>query len=417
MKAVLTFKAPTKAINGDELTTLSKIEILKEGNIILTENEVEKGKEYSFTVDGVQGMNHYNVIVYDEQGRGRDAEKSVFIGTDIPQHVQNLIASWDDENDQAALLTWDAPAETGANGGFINPEELTYNYGTYLFGSIIDMATGIKETSYLMTTAGLTKQTYTQGYICAVSAGGKGAYTPFGIMLGTPLAFPFAESFTQGNVSTETWSVATVGGDDAWGMYQNGGSLDAQDEDNGYAMLVNKKAEADDSRLESPIINITGQDKLTLEFYLHTEDAELTVETTVNGTIYEAASEALRSDGSNEWTKVSLPLDQLAGNKRIQLGFRGKTEKAGARIAIDNITLTSGSTGIADNTADNSSIYSEGRNIILTGLKGVQVTVYSLDGKTITNASLHTDYEVIPMQHAGCYLVHTEKGVTKVLVK
>ena len=92
-----------------------------------------------------------------------------------------------------------------------------------------------------MTTAGLTKQTYTQGYICAVSAGGKGAYTPFGIMLGTPLAFPFAESFTQGNVSTETWSVATVGGDDAWGMYQNGGSLDAQDEDNGYAMLVNKK--------------------------------------------------------------------------------------------------------------------------------------------------------------------------------
>ncbi len=170
-------------------------------------------------------------------------------------------------------------------------------------------------------------------------------------------------------------------------------------------------------RLESPIINIAGQDKLTLEFYLHTENAELTVETTVNGTIYEAASEALRSDGSNEWTKVSLPLDQLAGNKRIQLGFRGKTEKAGARIAIDNITLTSGSTGIADNTADNSSIYSEGRNIILTGLKGVQVTVYSLDGKTITNASLHTDYEVIPMQHAGCYLVHTEKGVTKVLVK
>lgn len=417
LKAVLTFKAPTKAINGDELTTLSKIEILKEGNVILTENEVEKGKEYSFTVDGVQGMNHYNVIVYDEQGRGRDAEKSVFIGTDIPQHVQNLIASWDDENDQAALLTWDAPAETGANGGFINPEELTYNYGTYLFGSIIDMATGIKETSYLMTTAGLTKQTYTQGYICAVSAGGKGAYTPFGIMLGTPLAFPFAESFAQGNVSTETWSVATVGGDDTWGMYQNGGSLDAQDEDNGYAMLVNKKAEADDSRLESPIINIAGQDKLTLEFYLHTEDAELTVETTVNGTIYEAASEALRSDGSNEWTKVSLPLDQLAGNKRIQLGFRGKTEKAGARIAIDNITLTSGSTGIADNTADNSSIYSEGRNIILTGLNGVQVTVYSLDGKTITNASLHTDYEVIPMQHAGCYLVHTEKGVTKVLVK
>ena len=377
----------------------------------------EAGTTRLCTVDGVQGMNHYNVIVYDEQGRGRDAEKSVFIGTDIPQHVQNLIASWDDENDQAALLTWNAPAETGANGGFINPEELTYNYGTYLFGSIIDMATGIKETSYLMTTAGLTKQTYTQGYICAVSAGGKGAYTPFGIMLGTPLAFPFAESFTQGNVSTETWSVATVGGDDAWGMYQNGGSLDAQDEDNGYAMLVNKKAEADDSRLESPIINIAGQDKLTLEFYLYTEDAELTVETTVNGTIYEAVSEALQSDGSNEWTKVSLPLDQLAGNKRIQLGFRGKTEKAGARIAIDNITLTSGSTGIADETADNSSIYSEGRNIILTGLNGVQVTVYSLDGKTITNASLHTDYEVIPMQHAGCYLVHTEKGVTKVLVK
>ena len=155
----------------------------------------------------------------------------------------------------------------------------------------------------------------------------------------------------------------------------------------------------------------------TNSHYLHTENAELTVETTVNGTIYEAASEALQSNGSNEWTKVSLPLDQLAGNKRIQLGFRGKTEKAGARIAIDNITLTSGSTGIADETADNSLIYSEGRNIILTGLNGVQVTVYSLDGKTITSASLHTDYKVIPMQHAGCYLVHTEKGVTKVLVK
>ena len=354
MKAVLTFKAPTKAINGDELTTLSKIEILKEGNVILTENEVEKGKEYSFTVDGVQGMNHYNVIVYDEQGRGRDAEKSVFIGTDIPQHVQNLIASWDDEKtDQAALLTWDAPGGNRSQRRVHQSRRTDLQLRNIPFGSIIDMATGSKKPLYLMTTAGLTKQTYTQGYICAVSAGGKGAYTPFGIMLGTPLAFPFAESFAQGNVSTETWSVATVGGDDTWGMYQNGGSLDAQDEDNGYAMLVNKKAEADDSRLESPIINIAGQDKLTLEFYLHTENAELTVETTVNGTIYEAASEALRSDGSNEWTKVRLPLDQLAGNKRIQLGFRGKTEKAGARIAIDNITLTSGSTGIADNTADN----------------------------------------------------------------
>ena len=413
LKVTLAFTVPEKAINGTSLGSIEKIEIYKEGQLIKTEAGAVPGGEFSYVFDAVQGMNEFNVIVYGEQGRGRDAKKSVFVGVDIPSSVSNLRAVWSETDDWSANVIWDVPSEIGINGGTIDVSALTYSYASYLFGMWIDMATGITDTNYLLTSMPAQVQTYVSGAIRAVSSGGAGEYAPFGIMLGTPLMTPFVESFAEGAVSTQTWSVGALAGNSGWAMYRDATPA-SQDGDNGYAMCENNESSTVESRLETPIMDISSLDNPCLMFYYLNSDAnaELSVEVTADGSLFEQEAAVVANLG--QWVEYSLPLDKYKGAKRIQVGFRAKVEP-GAYVAIDNVSVQS-VLGV-DNPVLEGKVYVSNGNIVVNGFAGIPVNVYSIDGMCVRNVDNAYGNEVIDIENDGIYIVQIGNYMEKVIVR
>ena len=88
LEATLTFTAPTKTLGGDDLKSLTKIEILRDGNVINTlDGELTPGESYTY-VDNDENLtvgNHkYQVVAYNEDGKGDvSEEKNVLIVTVI----------------------------------------------------------------------------------------------------------------------------------------------------------------------------------------------------------------------------------------------------------------------------------------------------------------------------------------------
>ena len=413
LKVSLSFNAPEKTINGEVLGSIEKIEIYKGEQLIKTETTAVPGGEYSYVFDAVQGVNEFNVIVYGEQGRGRDAKKNVFVGVDIPSNVRNLRAVWGESDDWSTNVIWDAPSEIGVNGGAIDVSTLTYSYASYIFGMWIDMATGITDTNYLLTSTPAQVQTYVSGAIRAVSAGGAGEYSLFGIMLGTPLSTPFVESFADGSVSTQTWSVGALAGSNGWAMYRDATPL-SQDGDNGYAMCLNNEGSTVESRLETPIMDISSLENPCLVFYYLNSDnnAELSVEVTADGSLFE--QEAVMTANVGEWTEYSLPLDKYKGAKRIQIGFRAKVEP-GAFVAIDNVKVQTVSS--VNGIFAEGKVYASNGNIVVDGFAGIPVNVYTIDGMCIKAVANASGNEVINVDNDGIYIVKIGEYIEKVIVR
>lgn len=119
LEAVVSFKAPTKTIAGEDLTDLTKIDVLRDGAVVksLTES-LTPGAELSYTdAEGLTvGTHEYQVIPYNASGIGAKSEvKSVFISVslDVPhtfdfsQDLLDIFNVIDNNNDGKTWL-WNA---------------------------------------------------------------------------------------------------------------------------------------------------------------------------------------------------------------------------------------------------------------------------------------------------------------------
>lgn len=122
LEAVVSFKAPTKTVGGDDLTDLTQIDILRDGAVIksLTEG-LTPGAEYSYVDAGLTIGNHvYQVIPYNATGVGiKSEEKSIFISAtlDVPHtfdFTQNLLDLFAVIDNNADGKTWIWNSSNGA---------------------------------------------------------------------------------------------------------------------------------------------------------------------------------------------------------------------------------------------------------------------------------------------------------------
>lgn len=421
LKVKISFDAPEKAINGTPLESIDKIEISINGTLVHTESNALLGKHYEFEFDTQQGYNEFVVTVFDKNSRGRDYRKKVYSGIDIPQTVSNLKVRWDEQDDMTAIVTWDCPPEIGVNGGNIDLNQLTYTYASYLFGGFIDMQKGMTERTYTLKTSAFGNPPYAQAYsigaIKAVSAGGDGDYVPFGIMLGTPLASPFAESFAGGKLSTNTWSIGALAGDDSWNLY-NDASIVSQDGDNGYTMCFNLNEVADINRLESPIINIEGATNPMLDFYVrrNSDTAKLSVYCTVDGFDYELLTMLDDIVADDEWHKVSLSLDKYKGNRKIQIAFVADVLEKETFVAIDNVTIEKDYSGITEvDIIGNVTV--SGKTVLLKGFNTDTFEVFGLDGKQCLSGVVNGDIYSFDIDMKGIYLLKVGNVVNKIVIR
>lgn len=413
----VSFKVPTRCINGSALTKVNKVIVYVNDVEAKQFNNPAPGEQLQMGVKLSNGNNVVKVVAYDDATHGREYEKNVWGGVDVPGYVRNIKAVWNEENDKATDVSWDAPTE-GLNNGYIDAEALTYNYLVYSsFMGYYDSKMGIKDRHYTATSTLTSGQTYFYGAIRAVSAAGRSSvYVPFGITLGTPLK-SLSESFANGATTTSFWSVGHLSDIVTWAMAKDC-TIQSYDNDGGYA-FSNGADGAGESRLETPILTIDDATPQSIEFYVYRKPGNtstLTIDATTDGRNFEPISAAISTDGETGWYRCEVPLTSLAGKRRVQLGFHSNVAKD-EFVAIDNVSLINTTTGINQAIAAKGNIRVANGQITVSGMAGQTLHVVSPDGRILLKQVVTSDNETLPLSYHGiCFVIcggHSAKVVNK----
>lgn len=319
-KSVVTVTAAWKDFSGNDLTTsLSRLDVYRDGQIIKTFKNVNPAQTKVF-VDYIAGGAHsYQAVPYDQDGEiGQKSEVvKTFVGIDAPSAIDAIELA---DNGSSVGFSWNA-VNTGVNGGYVNPAEVTYNVWSM---QIVDTWLGqmLDYDQLLGTPQGVTSfeapfntdegvQEYKYFMVEPENEAGLGEGAINSLIVGAPYELPLEESF-EGNSLHYFWA----GGNNT-GLYI---SNIASDED-GVALKLDREADGEVAEFTSGKLNVNGAGNPTLLFDVFTgsADAKLAVAGSVNG----GASTTLVADVplTDEYTTVKVPLASLQGGRYAQVSF------------------------------------------------------------------------------------------------
>ena len=331
LEATVSFNAPTQTGDGNPLTDLSSIVVMRNDSIISTIEGAENGMAYTVEDKNVpQGMNNYTVYACSGSNKGISQTKSAWIGLDIPDVVTDIKVSDDVDH---YTVSWKAP-EKGKHGGYLNQSELTYMIQR-LGGVVVasDYAnTSIEDTPDM----NVEQQTMAYGIVCHNTEGSSDVATSDLFVLGVPYELPYKESFSGGSTST------------FWGITDNNASFRLSedqyaDNDGGSVQFIPSTA-GGEATLYSGKISLKNSLKPTLQFqYTGDEGVGLTCDVEVqtpNGTITKVGNFEIDNLDS-EWPAKEIDLSNFTSERYIQIRFVGKnTEDGYNQFWIDNIRVT-----------------------------------------------------------------------------
>lgn len=244
LKATLTFKAPVLDYAGNQLTSISKIEVYRDDKLISTLLDITPGQNVKVVDEDPQiqeGMNQYSVLPYVGEHAGDVAQVNLYVGCDIPMKVTGAKGT---DLGNSVLLEWNPVSTVGKNGGTVYPDLVTYNIYEAVpeesFGVIVNIklypVTSVKGTSAEISTPTMNKGAHTAvHYAVAASTGaGEGPVSYINFMKGKPYELPYEESFAGGGLNSYM-SVDTDCTDQYSGLYM---SENAADDDNGAIAFV-----------------------------------------------------------------------------------------------------------------------------------------------------------------------------------
>ncbi len=227
------FTAPSKSGNGTKLQSLTKVELMRDDQVLKSFESPAPGSALSYN-DQVpaEGDYKYSVVAYNESGKGIEASAQVHVGFVEPA---DLVAPAMVETSTLGevAISWNA-VTTDINGKPYPANSVTYaiyqmsGYYRYL------VKDGITSTSYTFQAVPAGEQDCVQYAVfpCYGELEGAGDYTPM-IFVGTPWE-TYQESMSDGSIE-HNMMISSVGAAQ-WGLY-NDESLEgvsAQDGDNGY---------------------------------------------------------------------------------------------------------------------------------------------------------------------------------------
>lgn len=334
LSATVTFTLPTKNVLGNTLTALGKTIIMRGDSIIATIVGKSQGETVTYTDNNaVQGDNTYKVVCYDTAGNGgNEASATVYVGVDCPGEASAFTVSY---SDSKAHLTWTAPT-TGANGGYIDPSQISYTITEGLYDEIV--AQGLMSTSYDVPVE-LTKGEQTilgYGLYAQNAAGYSQRATSNYLMIGDDYTLPFDEQFTNGAMAYNMWLTDDTEGSSEWDMDKTDGK-----ETPGCPKFSGGYGES--SMLSTGMIALRNAENPVLSFWARSTSDKDKLEvrvTTEYGipyqTIYTVDFSKLTP---GEWHKVSLPLTGYKTERHILVGFKAFANDIYSTINFDNVVI------------------------------------------------------------------------------
>lgn len=343
LQTTISFTAPTKTVEGTELTSIDAVDIYRNGKKVTSLTGANPGAQMTYTdTEAEQNDNLYRIIARNASGEGYVVEKSVFVGHDRPGIPVNIVAS---ESDGAAVITWDAPVES-ENGGFFDPSVLTY---TVVRGNDeVELATGLNTFTFTDANPPLAgeRQEFFQYWVYAQSPAGYGYGASSNVVtIGDPYETPFIETFPDGKISHGPWDVR-MGPDDPgnWGVYHEGTAPVCTPYDNDGGMVgFNPADETAEGILVSPKISLSELNSPVVQFryYNHKfENARIDVMVSVDDAeLKRVGTIAFDDDEDAGWKKGSFDISDYADGRAIQIAFKVSSPTGTGIVYIDNIMV------------------------------------------------------------------------------
>ncbi len=342
LKANITFKTPDKAINGETLKSLSKIEITSGTRLVKTIDNPTVGTEMTVIDEtAAQGENIYTIIAYNEFNGGRKSIVKTFVGIDTPTApaatVIDLISSvkldWNDVN--------------GVNNGVVLQKEITYSIYDITddgaLGSLIGETTnGVTEYTIDPFDTNSGSQKYKGWALTAKNSAGESSYGLTSLIVGAPYTLPYHNSFKNMSLENKFIGLKSTSNLTAWGITgkfsvdNDGGALIFHPKTPGYSTLVLGK------------ISMKGAAKPKIMFnYLNSSEVPVTLSVNIqhqNGTIDDALwtkEIAPVNNGETTWNGVSIDVPaELANEEYAVINITAQVAEAlETPFLIDNLNI------------------------------------------------------------------------------
>lgn len=425
LEATVSFTMPEVMMNGETLPSDTELS----AKIVSDVDEVvvngKPGENVSAKIATVQGNNKLTITVSDGDANGQPVVVEVFTGVDLPAEVTNLTGTASADM-MSVTLEWDRPT-VGQDGGYINPEEVTFDIyrleESYIGSYWAIYAENIESTSFTYTANPSDPQDLVQlGVATKNAAGSTGHIVVTSTLLGTPYSLPMCENFDDAYMgpSYQPWIpyapdasyndqqwyfqyLAYIDGDfpyDKIGLYGMSRS------DNTRGMLGFPRFTTKDNdgvELSLTVLNGPDMPKITLvgQYYGSDEIEIGTIETSDNYGL-ETYTFALPSALiGRDWVQIYLMVEFKTINNFVYI--EDVEVKGSGNVSVDSLSMTQSVVGGIG-------------NICFKGLAGFDVTISSLDGKILYNGYLDSQEAILPMEK-GVYAVKAGERSVKVVVR
>ncbi len=331
LEATVSFTLPSKQIDGNDLTAITKVDVLRDGKVVGSVTDgLKPGGTASYTdKEAVNGKNTYSVRVYNAAGGGRySSEASTFVGPDKPEAVSaDGIKTVDKFT--SINLSW-TPVTKGVNGGYVNPDELWYN----IYNAEVDKY-GDAELSLLDSVKATTSYDITYnteegdqrlvyfGLSAKNEMGESSQMLTKALICGKPYELPFHEVFPGGKNTYGMWVTRTPGSS-SWSMV----SRTSYDDLGGSAVF---DGSGDTAYLSSGKISLAGATSPKLVFRTKTgkkTNGNITVQicrpdNTVDS-LTTVVYNTMDSTQATPWATTVVSLAEYVNEPYIIVQFRGE---------------------------------------------------------------------------------------------
>ncbi len=345
-QADITFNAPSTTLEGTALEGKLSVDIVRDGKTLKTLTDVLPGAACAYSDTYVSTDYHtYSATVTAADGRQSvEAAERIFVGLDKPGPVRNLRIVEDLDKEGLVHLTWDAP-ETGMNGGYIDPEGLTYYISGGVTGSS-DFSIG-NVTHYDEQLSPNGKQIYQAYSVYAGNASGNGrsqVWQTASVIAGPALKAPVFESFDGATMKSGPWLTKMTNGKigEAY-CYVMSETPDIIPADiDGGMQVFSATSLGKSARSESPKVDISALAKPVLHFwaYFNGKGDSLTVSVSPDYEGFEPVLRLSSADGTG-WKRFAIDLTPYRSSRFVQIGLEGKAVASLEYfMAYDNVSIT-----------------------------------------------------------------------------
>ncbi len=401
LTASISFKAPTKTLSGDDLPSLTKIELSRNSEVIKTWYNPGVGSSISYTDHLPQlGDYIYTVVTYNAAGNGGEAVASTFVGVDYPGVITG-VHGFETSTPGEVTIVWDA-VTSSVKGEPLADGLVRYQVYRTKQGELIPVSGEITGTSFTYQAIPEGEQDFVQYVVVPLTDRGEGEsdMTEF-----FPAGTPYSEYILtkSSDLQHYTCGVSGVGGG-SWGTLYDDyfGNVASQDGDNFFFAMVGQfpdcyadfytglvKLDMEDPGFTFYTFNLAfddgSSDTNNIEIYVKEKGASdftLLKDVIVGET-----------GGSGRWNRVYTDLSAYSG-KVVQMCIRPYVRNSGYTF-VDNIRIGT----VPENDLEIESIIAPAKAMVGKEFP-VTVSVVNVGSKTAEgyNVELYADETMIESQ-------------------